>query len=32
MYQLRTMQERDIPAVLAIQEESYAAEVLETKR
>ena len=29
MYQLRAMQERDIPAVLAIQEESYAAEVLE---
>ncbi len=29
MYQLRAMQERDIPAVLAIQEESYAAAVLE---
>jgi len=29
MYQLRAMQERDIPAVLAIQEQSYAAEVLE---
>ncbi len=29
MYQLRPMQERDIPAVLAIQEQCYAAEVLE---
>lgn len=29
MFELRPMQERDIPAVLAIQEESYAAEVLE---
>ena len=29
MQQLRAMQERDIPAVLAIQEESYAAGLLE---
>ncbi len=29
MYQLRAMQERDIPAVLAIQEASYSVEVLE---
>lgn len=29
MFELRAMQERDIPAVMSIQEESYAAEVLE---
>lgn len=29
MYKLRAMQARDIPAVMSIQQESYAAEVLE---
>lgn len=29
MFKLRAMQERDIPAVMSIQQESYAAEVLE---